>query len=58
MGGIWKKNDDYKKYGQNNNNEYLNLVNNYLSISNTYYKQKNYRIAGKYVDSAIKLSRV
>ncbi|WP_420573673.1 tetratricopeptide repeat protein [Kordia sp.] len=40
-----------------NNNEYLNLINNYLSISNTYYKQKEYRTAGKYVDSAIKLSK-
>lgn len=39
------------------NNEKLNLVNNYLSISNIYYRQKNYRIAGKYVDSAIKLSK-
>ncbi len=39
------------------NNEKLSLVTNYLSISNIYYKQKNYRIAGKYVDSAIKLSK-
>lgn len=39
------------------NNEKLLLVTNYLSISNIYYKQKNYRIAGKYVDSAIKLSK-
>ncbi|WP_298421767.1 tetratricopeptide repeat protein [uncultured Kordia sp.] len=39
------------------NNEKLSLVTNYLSISNIYYKQKEYRIAGKYVDSAIRLSK-
>ncbi len=38
------------------NNEKLALVNSYLHISSMYQNQKKYRIAGKYVDSAIRLS--
>lgn len=39
------------------NTENLYLVNNYINISAIYYKKKEYRFAGKYVDSAIKLSK-
>ncbi|MGH1387833.1 tetratricopeptide repeat protein [Kordia sp.] len=39
------------------NNEVINLTSNYLNISNVYYKKKEYRLAGKFVDSALKLSK-
>lgn len=39
------------------NTENLNLVNNYIDISAIYYKKKEYRIAGKYIDSAIRISK-
>ncbi|WP_298421774.1 tetratricopeptide repeat protein [uncultured Kordia sp.] len=39
------------------NNEKLNLVTNYIKASDIYYKEKEYRIAGKYIDSALKLAK-
>lgn len=39
------------------NNEKLNLVTNYIKASDIYYKEKEYRIAGKFIDSALKLSK-
>jgi tetratricopeptide (TPR) repeat protein len=39
------------------NNEKIPLINNYLSISNIYYKKKEYRTAGKFVDSALRISK-
>ncbi len=48
-----KDNTSYSK----EKGETLNLVSNYLTTSNIYYKSKMYREAGRFVDSALRLAK-